>query len=290
MAVTLGRAGRWRRASLWLGLCAALLLLAQLLGLFQKLSELDYYTHFTYPLDSDVGLYVELLLQGQQAPVTPLNTHQLRYLAEAPDRCSREEHAPPLQLIMVIKSAVDHLERRRAIRASWAEQRPGVRHVFVLGTRIGDPPLQRAVVREAEEYGDIVQAHFQDSYYNNTLKTMTGMRWTVEQCGDAEYAFFVDDDMYVSVPNVLRLAREREAYPRGEGATWAPEQQQNPQLLAGYVFHSAPHRHRFSKWFVSVEEYPFSLWPPYCTAGAYLVSRETMRRLLFTSYYTKLFR
>ena len=61
-------------------------------------------------------------------------------------------------------------------------------------------------------------------------------------------------------------------------------------LVSGYVFHSPPQRHQPSKWYVSLEEYPYHLWPPYVTAGAYVVSREALLELYYGSFYTKYFR
>lgn len=66
---------------------------------------------------------------------------------------------------------------------------------------------------ESAKYGDIIQATFIDSYYNNTYKTMSGMRWLVEQCKNFRYAFFADDDMYVSVKNLLKFLRHPTSYP-----------------------------------------------------------------------------
>lgn len=63
------------------------------------------------------------------------------------------------------------------------------------------------------------------------------------------------------------------------------------RLFAGFVFmRSAPHRHKFSKWYVSLKEYPYHLWPPYVTAGAYILSKEALIDLYYTSFYTKHFR
>lgn len=63
------------------------------------------------------------------------------------------------------------------------------------------------------------------------------------------------------------------------------------RLFAGFVFmRSAPHRHKFSKWYVSLKEYPYHLWPPYITAGAYILSKEALLDLYYTSFYTKHFR
>ncbi|KYM82447.1 Beta-1,3-galactosyltransferase brn [Atta colombica] len=63
------------------------------------------------------------------------------------------------------------------------------------------------------------------------------------------------------------------------------------RLFAGFVFmRSAPHRHKFSKWYVTLKEYPYHLWPPYVTAGAYILSKEALMDLYYTSFYTKHFR
>ncbi|XP_011646027.1 beta-1,3-galactosyltransferase brn [Pogonomyrmex barbatus] len=63
------------------------------------------------------------------------------------------------------------------------------------------------------------------------------------------------------------------------------------RLFAGFVFtRSAPHRHKFSKWYVPLKEYPYHLWPPYVTAGAYILSKEALLDLYYTSFYTKHFR
>lgn len=62
------------------------------------------------------------------------------------------------------------------------------------------------------------------------------------------------------------------------------------RLFAGFVFISSPHRHKSSKWYVSLKEYPYHLWPPYVTAGAYILSKEAVLDMYYTSFYTKHFR
>jgi beta-1,3-galactosyltransferase / beta-1,3-N-acetylglucosaminyltransferase len=52
----------------------------------------------------------------------------------------------------------------------------------------------------------------------------------------------------------------------------------------------APLRHQSSKWYVSLDEYPYHMWPPYITAGAYVVSRATLDTLFWGSLFTKHFR
>jgi hypothetical protein len=41
---------------------------------------------------------------------------------------------------------------------------------------------------------------------------------------------------------------------------------------------------------VTLEEYPYTLWPPYATAGAFIVSRQALFDLYYASFYTRFFR
>ncbi|XP_055541152.1 beta-1,3-galactosyltransferase brn [Wyeomyia smithii] len=62
------------------------------------------------------------------------------------------------------------------------------------------------------------------------------------------------------------------------------------KLFSGFVFRSAPHRHRSSKWYVSLKEYPWDMWPTYVTAGAFLLSHEALFEMYYVSMYTRHFR
>ncbi|CAG2162220.1 unnamed protein product, partial [Oppiella nova] len=63
------------------------------------------------------------------------------------------------------------------------------------------------------------------------------------------------------------------------------------RLYSGYLFpQSSPLRHKTSKWFVTLEEYPYSLYPPYITAGAFVLSNTSLIDMYFASFYTKHFR
>ncbi|XP_015908040.1 beta-1,3-galactosyltransferase brn [Parasteatoda tepidariorum] len=62
------------------------------------------------------------------------------------------------------------------------------------------------------------------------------------------------------------------------------------RLLAGYVFNSSPMRHKSSKWYMPLSEYPYSKYPPYVTAGAYVLSYPALEDMYYTSMFTKHFR
>lgn len=42
--------------------------------------------------------------------------------------------------------------------------------------------------------------------------------------------------------------------------------------------------------YVSLSEYPYHMWPPYVTAGAYVLSHAALIKFYYGSFYTKNFR
>lgn len=377
-------------------------------GAFTHFFEEDFYTNFHYPLEGDVIKFAKQLRRGQQPDTPPINQYNYTYRIDCSDKCRRPDEDGYLapRLVFIIKSAMNHFDRRNAIRQSWGYEKRFsdviIRRVFVLGITDLDNEhnneLQHSIDAEHENYHDIVQANFIDSYFNNTIKTMMGIKWAVTHCPRGKFFMFVDDDFYVSAKNVLRFLRNPINYPEyleeadetlrklarrlsqsdlltynnsldGDAANvehlenlvnkhsihtvdnkehiqqirqYLDKRQQqqkqqlvnnsiiasaqfiqnkennerneenaesveainvkparrlldmelpnNVKLFSGFVFSSAPHRHRSSKWYVSLEEYPWHMWPPYVTAGAYILSREAVYDFYYVSMYTKHFR
>ena len=56
------------------------------------------------------------------------------------------------------------------------------------------------------------------------------------------------------------------------------------------MFYSRPQRHQFSKWYLSLEEYPFHMFPPYVTAGGYILSKSAVQDFYYASYFVKRFK
>lgn len=312
----------------------------QFFGVFTHIFELDFYTNFSYPLEGDIQKYV-LQLRNMEIPdVVPINVYNYTFISSCNKKCRETDYAGKLRLLYIVKSAVHHFDRRLAIRNSWGFEKRfsdvPIRTVFLLGINPGNGHLQTEVEKEQQKYGDIVQADFIDSYFNNTIKTMMGFKWAVTFCPNSKFYMFSDDDMYISTKNVLRFIRNPTQYPeylatpvvtlkevkrvqrsfsdreissmRKEERSFELENvavqsggQKLHQFLdfelpddvrffSGYVFMSAPHRHRSSKWHVTLVEYPYNMWPPYVTAGAYVLSREALFDMYYTSLYTKHFR
>ncbi|XP_030381565.1 beta-1,3-galactosyltransferase brn [Scaptodrosophila lebanonensis] len=240
--------------------------------------EIEFEKNFYYPLQNQSTNY------NGTAPTT------LKFL-NIP--AFSETNDPP-RLTILVKSAIGNADRRDAIRRTWGyESRFSdvhIRTAFLLGVSPNyisaetTSPIARAtteqnIAKEAKQHGDIVRAEFVDAYFNNTIKTMMGLRWASEHFSNSDFYMFVDDDYYVSIKNVLRfLGRVRRLG------------HQHDLLYAGYVFQSAPLRHKFSKWYVSLQEYPFDKWPPYVTAGAFILSHDALLRMYEVGRSVPLFR
>ena len=309
-----------RRRAKWLVLCFLAIVVVDQSGLLLHPMEKSLSDGFSYPLDlPDLRLLLHRILSGQDVDVKPINSYDYRFTIANREKCRHmrdpaSENASHVagserrfpRLVLLVKSSLSHRRRRDTIRKTWGfEERfsdVAIRRVFLLGSCDSDSArdllsgstsqeeaksCQDLIDEEHASHGDIVQADFHDTYFNNTIKTMIGFKWLTNTCPDAEFAFFVDDDYYVSVKNLLRFSRH--PFPPD-----APEDQVSSfdgRLYAGYVFAtSAPMRHKVSKWFIPLSEYPYSRFPPYVTAGAYLLSNQAFKELHLASRFVKHFR
>lgn len=385
--------------------CAALatVICLDFFGVFTHVFEATYDDSFVYPYEGDVHDFVSALRHNQKPDVPPINEYNYTYIHDIAEKCL-EPRFPTMRIILLVKSSVENFDRRMGIRNSWGfEKRYSdvpFKTVFLLGIHPGDDELRAKINLEAVKFKDIVQADFVDSYYNNTIKTMMGFKWAVQYCSNSKFFMFVDDDMYVSMKNVLRFLRNPAMYPeylidsmkldkrdvkevsvKGNGPRAARSGMKNVitddskdardfkpklrakratakekiqmrkkpswtsrnkteyfvdensdsetkiskqlnisitssisvpdsaisktrtkrqvfdfdlpddvRLFAGFVIVSAPHRHKTSTWYVPLSEYPYHLWPPYVTAGSYILSKEALLDMYYASMYTKHFR
>lgn len=277
-------------------------------GAFHHIFETDFNTDFHYPYDGDIEVFVEQLRNNFTPDIEPINVYNFKFHNNPYRKCADVEE---LRLVLIIKSAPDNFHLRSAIRITWGYEKRfsdvEVRTVFLIG-KTSSEVIQKSIDEEYRHYSDIVQANFTDSYYNNTYKTMMGFQWANKYCTNSKYYMFVDDDYYVSIKNVHRFIHYPTNYPEylrkpfsnvkmlinssGRKTFQVDDYHltNDARLYAGYLFKSAPHRHLISKWYVSLEEYPYHLWPPYVTAGAYILSRNALIDMYYTSYYTKHFK
>lgn len=303
------------RRFLILKLLLVLIFLAYFLdihGFHRHLLEIDYETGFSYPLEGNVATWVDKLMDGakdgdtDEIP-TPLRQFDHSILIDAVRVCRNSSSSSNVKpsLVLVVKSACDHILNRAAIRHTWCQMQNryhgSVQCVFFVARRPGNSILERKIQLEANEHGDMVLVDFVDNYFNNTLKLMAAFRWALDSCTSTNHFLFVDDDFYISVPNLMRfistlhikghvVQQSHDKFSINKHGYTDNEFEDEGSIIVGYVHNGAPYRSKWSKWFIPLDEYPFSLWPPYCAAGAFIVSKRTLHRLVLASRFTKFFR
>ncbi|XP_053392472.1 UDP-GalNAc:beta-1,3-N-acetylgalactosaminyltransferase 1-like [Mercenaria mercenaria] len=112
-----------------------------------------------------------------------------------------------LTILIMVLSAPNNFDRRKAIRETWANGSfystyGTARVLFLLGV-INDSEVQRNIEKEFSLYGDILQGSFIDSYHNLSHKSVMGYKWVTERCRNAKYVIKTDDDIVINVFRVL---------------------------------------------------------------------------------------
>ncbi|XP_072255703.1 beta-1,3-galactosyltransferase 5-like [Pyxicephalus adspersus] len=183
---------------------------------------------------------------------------------------------PPF-LVLLVTTSHSQKEARMAIRKTWGKEQliHGKRVVtfFLLGTNPGKPI---SLSEEINTHKDIIQKDFVDSYYNLTIKTLTGLDWTVNHCPQTSYIMKTDSDMFVNTFYLVELLMRRN---------------QTSNFFTGMVRpNDAPVRSVFSKWYISKSEYGRDTYPPFCSGAGYVLSVDVAKRILNISSSTPFFK
>jgi hypothetical protein len=119
------------------------------------------------------------------------------------------------------------------------------------------------------------------------------LRWITDNClvkSDSSqpddfrnYVLIIDDDYYLDVESLVKYL---ELIDRDEKMTIYERQ----TFITGYVYEkSRPRRYLSSRWYISMADYPFNHYPPYVTAGCFLMTRYSARLFYMASKYTPIF-
>ncbi|XP_072903740.1 beta-1,3-galactosyltransferase 5-like [Hemitrygon akajei] len=185
-------------------------------------------------------------------------------------------HQPPpcrpyQDLMVLVTSAPLHVDRRDAIRGSWARRRlssPFSWQVVFLVGRATEQSAEAAVQEEQEIFGDLLLGDYVDTYRNLTLKVMHGLSWATSACRPS-YVLKTDDDCFVNTDRLPGfLVRDN---PIRTG------------LYTGSLFPAERRdviRDPGSKWYVSRQDYGRERYPPYASGVGYVLSLDAARDLL----------
>lgn len=267
----------------WFLLVFLIIILVHIFGGFLRLMEKNFHKEFNYPYDVKLRYLVDKMMQG--IDFKPLNKFNYHIESYSDHICKN-----PARLLFLVKSSPRNYRRRNIIRRTWGSpEYDGVKTVFLTGETTSKS-TNMMLIRENEVLKDLILGSFIDSYYNLTLKTTMGLKWSTETCSNVEYFMFVDDDYYVSTKNVLKFLENPFAYPGTEENVKNITDFNTDEfcLYTGFVYKKErPIRKMFCKWYIPLKTYPYDQWPPYSTGGAYILSRKSLRMMYYASLFTK---
>ncbi|XP_030647846.1 UDP-GlcNAc:betaGal beta-1,3-N-acetylglucosaminyltransferase 7 [Chanos chanos] len=184
-----------------------------------------------------------------------------------PEKCSGDIH-----LLMVVKSIITQYDRREVIRKTWGKEQvingKRIKTLFLLGASSNEAERanhQKLLEYEDYIYGDILQWDFLDTFFNLTLKETHFLKWFSTYCDNVRYIFKGDDDVFVSVENILEyLEASRDV----------------KDLFVGDVlFKAKPIRKKENKYYIPVALYNKTHYPPYAGGGGFLMAGPLARKL-----------
>ncbi|XP_046361990.2 beta-1,3-galactosyltransferase 5-like [Haliotis rufescens] len=109
-----------------------------------------------------------------------------------------------VDLLFVVHSAGGNHDRRgvfRTVLKGSNYKNYTIHLLFLLGLTRYDAKLQDRINQEFNQYGDIIQGQFLDSYRNLTYKAVMGLKWISHNCRNVKYVVKTDDDVFVDLDN-----------------------------------------------------------------------------------------
>lgn len=200
-------------------------------------------------------------------------------LHDIPSKCDGPQQSDKVFLFLVIKSSPRNYERREVIRKTWGQERVysgmQIRRLFILGVTSNEnerKKFQKLIHSENQNYGDMLQWDFYDTFFNLTLKQVLFYNWLMENCPHVKFLFNGDDDVFVNSNDMVHYLLGLKG---NDG---------NEHLYVGQLItHVGPIRSTSSKYCVPKEVFPSNSYPPYCAGGGIVMSGFTARQIYNSS-------
>ncbi|XP_060715017.1 beta-1,3-galactosyltransferase 2-like isoform X1 [Tachysurus vachellii] len=194
------------------------------------------------------------------------------FILDEPNICEQQK---PF-LVLMVPVAPQQLAARSAIRITWGNETvvrgKKITVLFVLGLG-GDAQgvdQQEQLRLESQQYHDLIQSDFLDTYRNLTIKTMVILDWLATRCPRASYAMKIDSDMFLNLENLMSLLL-------------APETPKKNYITGMVMWNRPVIRDPSSKWYVPQDVYPQDVYPTYLLGMGYVFSNDLPEKLVRVS-------
>ncbi|OWF49964.1 UDP-GalNAc:beta-1,3-N-acetylgalactosaminyltransferase 1 [Mizuhopecten yessoensis] len=188
------------------------------------------------------------------------------FLIQPKLKCNQESER---STVITVLSKASNLPQREVIRQTWGCSKMQIKYNFRLYFVIGTVTNVNSLNIEVFLYGDIIQVDIQESYYNIVEKTIAAFKWVTELCFEPRFFFKMDDDVYFDLA-FLKVIQNNDTY-------------LSDDVIHGTcVYGVPPYRYLGTgrdKFKVSVDEYPFNTYPPYCGGPGYFMTSHTAKNM-----------
>ncbi|XP_052395833.1 beta-1,3-galactosyltransferase 1 [Carassius gibelio] len=199
-----------------------------------------------------------------------------KFIIDQPEICKLQK---PFVMIMVPVPPGD-VEARSGIRRTWGREKvvgdKAVVVLFIMGLHSGNDKeiLHEQLRNESQQYEDLLQSNFLDSYKNLTIKTLVMMEWLSRNCQQASFAVKVDADVLLNMNNLMNMLESLNPVPAN--------------YMTGLVWYASPViRNPFNKFFLPYSVYSRSTYPPYPLGMCYIISLDLPQKFIQESKHIK---
>ncbi|CAC5410968.1 unnamed protein product [Mytilus coruscus] len=214
--------------------------------------------------------YFYLNVSQEKLNDTLLHKHQYRTLLNNDLKCNGKN----VFLLVFVHVASHKFLRRNLIRSTYGSisefENQHIEYIFVLG-QTSNITVQREINDESRKYKDIVQGNFVDSYRNLTYKLVFSMFWVNSYCSRAKYVVKVDDDIIINIPFLIRHLQQKAKY------------NLFTNVLECFMHLASEPKRNGWKNDISILEYPFQTFPPYCSGASFIMSMDVIRKMYDTT-------
>ena len=177
-----------------------------------------------------------------------------------------------ITLLVLIKSHPKDFIRRQLVRKTWGTNGNTLKqNHFKKFFLVGQPKDGGDALKLGEEistYRDIICGEFEDVFYNLPEKAEIGFEWSYKHCS-FDYLLETDDDVFVNIPLILQKIKNGE-FPKTDA-----------YLGNGKVHDPVVREEKYGeKYIVSMEDYGGTIYPPYCSGGAYIFLQDVVEKIL----------
>lgn len=165
----------------------------------------------------------------------------------------------------VSETSGKYYERRQTARKTWIKD--AISHnicVYFVVAFSDDSRIQSDIEWEAFRYKDIIEFAFIEDYYNLTLKTISVLYYIKENV-ESELVMKADDDLVVNIKLLIELKGSFKSGISG-------------RMITGL----RPDRNELGRQYIPECVYPNKTLPKFTTGLAYILSRDSVTRLIST--------